>query len=80
MRAMVANIVASLNMAGAFPTWALYLIMRPWVPKRHAWRRGERFSLRDWHAHEPPLFRILDVILVASVADLALFVALLAIS
>ena len=74
---MVRNVVASLNVAGASPSWVLYLLMRPWFPKGHPWYKLERFTLRDWHAHQTPLGRLLDVMLVAAVANLALFVALL---
>jgi hypothetical protein len=76
MRATVANVVACLNIAGAFPSWAYFMLARPWLPKNHPWRK-RRFSLRDWHACETPLCRILDVALVAGLANFAISVALL---
>lgn len=61
---------------GAFPTWAIVSALLPFLPKTHPWYR-RTFSLRDWHAHQTPLCRAIDVLFYASWACFAALLALL---
>jgi hypothetical protein len=59
----------------AFPTWALTIAIVPLLSKSHPWH-GRSFTLRDWHAHQTPLCRVLDVLLYFSIASFAVTMAL----
>lgn len=50
----------TLRVIGAFPTWALTNAVTPFLPASHPWH-GRTFSLRDWHAGQTPLCRLLDI-------------------